>query len=819
MSEDDERYGYFDQENGEYVIQRPDTPTPWMNYLGEDEYVAMISNTGGGYSFYKDPRYRRILRYRYNNVPMDSGARALYLRRGNGDYWSPTWQPVKEQLDEYECRHGVNYTKIRSSYENIETEVTYFVPINESLEVWRVNISNGTEERVDLKLFSLVEFCLWDAFDDMTNFQRNYNTGEVEVDGNVIYHKTEYRERRNHFAFFACSEDIKGFDTQRKAFLGSYRGFDEPIVVEKGESCNSIAHGWSPIGSHEIDLSLEPNESKEVVFLLGYSENSVEEKFSDENKINKSLVRSEIDRYLDTENLDEAFEELKSFWKSRFSSFKVDTPDEDVNKMVNLWTPYQCMMTFNLARSASFYESGVTRGIGFRDSNQDLLSVIHMIPERAKERILDLAATQKKDGGAYHQYQPLTKEGNEAIGSGFNDDPLWLILSISAYIKETGDYSILREQVVYENEEGTEQPLYDHLERGIQYTLDRLGPHGLPLVGHADWNDCLNLNCFSDNPDESFQTHEDKAAGDTAESIFIAGLFTLVANEMAEISENIEELKDPSVYRGYAESMKETVKDVGWDGDWFLRAYDHFGDKVGSNECEEGKIFIETQGVCPMAGIGLEDGKAERALDSVRKHLVTDHGIVLHQPPFTSYKKRLGEISTYPPGYKENGSVFCHTNPWIMISETKVGRGDRAFDYYKRICPSVRESMSDVHGCEPYVYAQTIAGPDAPTEGEAKNSWLTGTAAWNWVAITEWILGIRPDHGGLRIDPCIPSDWDSYEVEREFRGSKYRIHVKNPEGVSKGISSIEVDGEEIDGNLIPVFDDCEVHEIIVKLGQ
>lgn len=779
----------------------------------------MISNTGGGYSFYRDARYRRVLRYRYNNVPADTGARALYLRREDGDYWSPTWQPVRKSLDEYECRHGLNYTKISSSYRGIKTEITYFVPLGETLEVWRVEVKNDSEEPVDLKLFSLVEFCLWDAFDDMSNFQRNYNTGEVEVEDNVIYHKTEYRERRNHFAYFACSEDIDGFDTQRESFLGNYRGFDEPQVVEEGEARDSIAHGWSPIGSHQVNLHLDSGESQELVFLLGYAENQEDEKFSDQDVINKSNVKPTIKRYLDSGVLDEAFEELEEFWNDLLSSFRVETPDEDVNTMVNLWNPYQCMVTFNLARSASFYESGITRGIGFRDSNQDLLSVMHMIPNRARQRILDLAATQKKDGGAYHQYQPLTKEGNEAIGSGFNDDPLWLVLSVSTYIRETGDYSILEEEVVYGNEEGTEEPIYDHLERAIQYTLDRLGPHELPLIGHADWNDCLNLNCFSENPDESFQTHEDKAAGETAESVFIAGLFTLAAREMAEIAEEFDKIDDPSVYREYADEMEETAKESGWDGEWFLRAYDHYGDEVGSQKLDEGKIFVEPQGICPMAGIGLEDGKARKALDSVGEHLATDHGIVLHQPSFTNYKKRLGEISTYPLGYKENGSVFCHTNPWIMISEAKLGRGDKAFDYYKRICPSARESISDVHGCEPYVYAQTIAGPDAPTEGEAKNSWLTGTAAWNWIAITEWILGIRPTHEGLKVDPCIPSDWSGYKVEREFRGTFYEIEVKNRENVSEGVKSIEVDGEEIEGKVLPVFDDDDVHQVRVILGN
>jgi len=765
-------YGHFDDKAKEYVITRPDTPLPWINYLGQKDYFAIISNTGGGYSFYRDARLRRIIRYRYNSAPADVGGRALYLRLPDGDFWSPTWQPVRKELESYECHHGLGYTRIRSTYRGIEADVLYFVPLDETLEVWRVTLRNASSSRVELQLFSFVEFCLWDAYDDMTNFQRNYNTGEVEVEDGVIYHKTEYRERRNHFAYFACSAPVVGFDTSRDVFLGPYRGFDRPVVVEEGRSRNSIAHGWAPVGSHQVRMTLEPSESREVIFLLGYAENPQDEKFSAPGVLNKKYVRKTIERYLDPSRLDEAFEELRKYWDKLLSTYQAQVPDGDMNRMVNIWNPYQCIVTFNLARSASFYESGVGRGIGFRDSNQDMLGVFHMIPERARERILDLAATQLLNGGAYHQYQPLTKRGNEEIGSGFNDDPLWLVLSVAEYLKETGDFSILDEQVVYENKPGTEEPLYDHLKRALRYTLDRLGPHGLPLIGHADWNDCLNLNCFSDTPGESFQTHGDTTSGTTAESVFIAGLFVLVAREMAKIAERRGNHNEATFYREKAEEMMRKVREHGWDGEWFLRAYDHFGDKVGSKECEEGRIYIEPQGICVMAGIGLDDGKAIRALNSVRKYLATEHGIALVRPPYTRYYINLGEISSYPPGYKENGSIFCHTNPWIMISETIVGRGDRAFDYYKRICPSARESISNIHKCEPYVYAQTIAGPDAPTFGEAKNSWLTGTAAWSYVAATQYILGVRPSHEGLVVDPCIPRGWPS--TESRSRGTSCR---------------------------------------------
>jgi cellobiose phosphorylase len=811
-------YGHFDDETKEYVISCPDTPTPWINYLGEKDYLAMISNTGGGYSFYRDPRQRRVIRYRYNAVPADNGGRALYLRLSDGDFWSPTWQPVRKELQAYECYHGAGYTRIRSVYRGVEAEVTYFVPLSQTLEVWRVTLHNTNDKPLELQVFSLVEFCLWNALDDMTNFQRNYNTGELEVEDGVIYHKTEYRERRNHFAYFACSEPVAGFDTSRDAFLGPYRGFDCPLVVQEGKSNNFVAHGWAPIGSHQIRLTLAPNESHEIIFLLGYAENQQDKKFSAPGVINKSNVKRTIRQYLDPAKVDAAFEALRKYWDELFSIYSAQTPDKHVNRMVNVWNPYQCTVTFNLSRSASFYESGISRGIGFRDTNQDLLGYIHMLPARARERILDLAATQLPNGGAYHQYDPLTKRGNADVGGGFNDDPQWLVLSVAAYLKETGDFSILDESVVYDNKPSTEQPIYEHLKRALQYTLDRLGPHRLPLIGHADWNDCLNLNCFSATPGESFQTHMDTTAGTTAESVFIAGLFTLAAKEMSAIAKCGGHQDDVAYYLNQADQMAQRVMEHGWDGEWFLRAYDHFGAKIGSKECDEGRIFIEPQGICIMAGIGVDNGRAVQALDSVQKHLATEHGIVLNQPAYTHYYLNLGEISSYPPGYKENASVFCHTNPWIMISEAILGRGDRAFDYYMRICPSAREPISNIHRCEPYIYAQTIAGRDAPTFGEAKNSWLTGTAAWNLVAITQWILGVRADHDGLIVDPCIPKEWSGFKVTRRFRGATYVIEVKNPSHVCKGVKKVTVDGKILDNKLLPIFGDNKMHQVNVLLG-
>lgn len=795
------QFGNFDDERREYVITRPDTPLPWMNYLGCEEYFGLISNTAGGYSFYKDARLRRLTRYRYNNAPLDIGGRYIYLRDSNsGDYWSPSWQPVKKQLDEYSCRHGMGYTIIKGRYAGIVSQTRYFVPLGENLEIWECEVTNERSEAVDLDLFASVEFCLWDANDDATNFQRNYSVGEVEVEPGVVYHKSEYRERRDHYAFFSCSAPVTGYDTQREGFLGPYRGWDHPLAVETGKCSNSLAVGWAPVGVHQVKIHLAPGARQKIIFLLGYQENPREHKFFPVGSqiIRKDGAKAKIEQYSNPAAVDEAFFKLQKYWDQLLNACQVDTPEIHLNRIINIWNAYQCMATFNMSRSASGFDTGIGRGMGFRDSTQDLLGFVHMIPEKARQRILDLASTQMENGGAYHQYQPLTKRGNNDIGSNFNDDPLWLVLAVAAYLKETADWSILDEIVPFDSNPDNAAPLFEHLERSLQYTLDRTGPHGLPLIGRADWNDCLNLNCFSSEPGQSFQTTVNKE-GKTAESVLIAGLFILAAQEMDAIAKHHGKASEK--YLREADKFEKIVWEAGWDGEWFRRAYRDDGKPVGSKECDEGQIFIEPQGIFVMAGLGLKDGRAKKALDSVADRLISKHGLVLHQPGYTHYRLELGEITSYPPGYKENASVFCHTNPWIMIAETRLGNADRALDYYLRINPSYRENLSEIHRCEPYVYAQMIAGKDAPSHGEAKNSWLTGTAAWNFVAVTQHILGVRPDYDGLFIQPCIPASWKEYQVTRIFRGVRYdfTFHRKGPGKTCR----ISVDGVQLDGNLIP----------------
>ena len=792
------KFGYFDDNHKEYVITNPRTPYPWINYLGNENFFSIISNTAGGYSFYKDARLRRITRYRYNNVPIDDGGKYFYINDGD-QVWSPGWKPCKTELDEYECRHGLGYSKITGKLNGISAEVLHFVPLGFDGEVQKLTLTNSGDKPKSLKIYSFAEWALWDALDDMTNFQRNFNIGEVEIEGSTIYHKTEYRERRNHYAFYSVNQPISGFDTDRETFFGLYNGFDNPEMVNSGNCGNSIANGWAPIASHYIEVNLEPGETKEFVYVLGYVENEQNSKFISPNVINKSKALKMIDQFKSVNLVNDAFFELKKYWENLLCNLHIVSDDSKLDRMVNIWNQYQCMVTYFFSRSASYFESGIGRGMGFRDSNQDIIGMVHMVPELAKQRIIDLAATQMKDGSAYHQYQPLTKKGNSEVGGNFNDDPLWLILAVSTYLKETGDWSLLDLKVPFDNDNNPEATMFDHIRMSFFHVVENLGQHGLPLIGRADWNDCLNLNCFSENPGESFQTTENKS-DNVAESVMIAGMFVMYGNEFVRICEKTGNNEQASIAKNHVVNMVDAIDNHGWDGNWFLRAYDNFGDKIGSKENDEGQIFIESQGFCTMAGIGHDDGRAQKAMDSVSERLATPYGIVLVNPPFTSYRLNIGEITSYPPGYKENAGIFCHNNPWVIISEAMLGNNEKAFDYYTRIAPAYLEDISELHKTEPYVYSQMIAGKDAAIPGQAKNSWLTGTAAWNLYSISHYILGIRPDYNGLTIDPKIPKSIKEIKITRKFRGATYCIKIINKGGNK---SHITMDDSVIAGNTLP----------------
>ena len=810
------KFGYFDDANREYVITTPKTPLPWINYLGCNDFFSLISNTCGGYSFYKDAKLLRLTRYRYNDTPNDVNGKYFYIKDGD-TIWNPGWKPTKTELDSYECRHGIGYSRFISSKNDVQASVLAFVPMNDTCEINQVKLTNNSSSSKTLSLFSYVEWCLWNADDDMKNFQRNFSTGEVEIVDSTIFHKTEYRERRNHYAVYSVNAKIDGFDTIRDEFLGAYNGTDDPTAVKNGACTNSVASGWQPIASHQINITLNPGETRSFVFVLGYIENPEDEKWESKGVVNKKRAYEMLDRYKTDADVDKAFAELNEYWNGLLSKYTVKSSNDKVDRMVNIWNQYQCMVTFNMSRSASYYESGIGRGMGFRDSCQDLLGFVHLIPDRARERIIDIASTQFQDGSAYHQYQPLTKKGNSDIGSGFNDDPLWLIAGTSAYVRETGDTTILTEMVPYDNDMSVATPLMGHLKRSFDYTVNHKGPHNLPLIGRADWNDCLNLNCFSEHPGESFQTFG-PSEGPVAESVFIAGMFVKYGEEYAQLCELMGDQKEADYAREEVAKMYDAVLKDGWDGDWFVRAYDAYGQKIGSKECEEGQIYIESNGFCSLAGIGVKEGLAKKALDSVKEKLDTKYGVMILQPAYTRYHLELGEISSYPPGYKENAGIFCHNNPWVSIAETVIGRGDRAFEIYQKTCPAYCEEFSEIHRTEPYVYSQMVAGRDAKFHGEAKNSWLTGTAAWTFVNVSQYILGVYPTHNRLSIDPCVPKDFGDFELTRKFREGTYNIKVQNPDKVEKGIKSITVDGKAIDGCVIPYVKGKETYDVVVTMG-
>lgn len=805
------QFGKFDDSSREYVITTPRTPHPWINYLGTEGFFSLLSNTAGGYSFYRDARLRRLTRYRYNDVPQDSNGRYLYIQERQpssgkslgklkGEPWNPSWKPAKTELDFYECRHGLSRTTIIGEKNGLRATVRYMVPVGTNAELQELVLENTSREEKAVCIHSFVEFCLWNALDDFTNFQRNLSTGQVEVEGSAIYHVTEYRERRNHYAFFWTDAEIAGFDSDREAFIGRDGDFARPAAVMQGASWNSVADGWSPVASHRIEWTLEPGEKRRALFMLGYIENPQNAKWEKPGVVNKDLARKLQSRFSEPGAFQAAWDELTRFWDEKLSHFSISTGEEKLDRMANIWNQYQCVVTYNMARSASYFESGIGRGIGFRDTCQDMLGFVHLMPEKARERLFDVASTQFPNGGAYHQFQPLTKRGNADIGGNFNDDPLWLVIGVAGYLKETGDWDFLKVPVPFDNNPANTASLFEHLKRSFHHVTDNLGPHGLPLIGRADWNDCLNLNCFSTDPNDSFQTSTNKD-GKTAESILIAQMFLYAAPDYIEICRRVGDTEEAKTAEKAAKAMEAAILAHGWDGQWFLRAYDDASHKVGSASCEDGKIYIETQGFGAMALIGQDRGYPKQALDSVAQHLDTPHGIVILDPPYKTYHLELGEVSSYPPGYKENGGIFCHNNPWVMIGEVRVGRPDRAFEYWKKIAPAYREAISELHRMEPYVYSQMIAGKGSRRHGEAKNSWLTGTAAWNFVALSQWILGIRPAFDGLVVEPRLPSHIKKAVIHRYFRGAHYEIEVENR--TNDGPVKLTVNGKAQSGTLVP----------------
>jgi len=787
----DLEYGHFSKDNLEYIITRPDTPTPWINYLGNSEYCAMISNTAGGYSFHIDPRNRRITRYRYNSLPIDRPGRYIYIRDSKtGEYWSPTWQPTLTKLDRYECRHGLGYTKFSSSFSGIDSDVTYFVPVDHNLEIWTLTLKNTSSEDVYLKILSYSEFSLWDATRDQNDLQSIQFVGISRYnEGVILYH---FFDESTGYAFFASSEKIESYDCNRECFIGKYRDESNPEAVERGGCSRSEAIGGNPIAATCSSVSLKPMESKTIIYVQGVARE-------------KSEVKSLVAKFIDKGNVDSEFQKLRGHWSSYLGKMNVETEDSDFNTMVNVWNQYQCRVTFDWSRYVSFYETGIGRGMGFRDCCQDILGVVHAFPERVRQRIIDLAKVQFENGRVYHIYFPLTGEGGfpyyvKKDMPFFSDDHLWLILAVAEYVKETGDFSIIGEEVSFV--EGPAATIYEHMQQSISFAQSKMGNHSLPLLGTADWNDPLSI----------------PGPNNAAESVFAAMLLHKALLELAELSNESGMSREAQEYLDLAKKTKNHLNKITWDGNWYIRAFDDSGEPIGSKNCEEGRIFLNTQSWSVLSGIAV-NARGQKSMDSVKEYLDTKHGLALLAPTYSRYHSEIGALTSYAPGLKENGSIWSHANAWAIIAECMLGRGNQAYEYYKKLAPPARNSIAEIRKSEPYVYAQTIAGVDHPSFGEAKQSWLTGTAAWMMKAATNWIVGVRPQYHGLLIDPCVPTSWRSFRMTRQFRGTIYDIVFSNPKSVSKGIEDIHVDGRPFETNLLPVFSDGKMHKISVTMGQ
>ena len=783
-------YGYFSRNDKEYVITKPDTPTPWINYLSNSEYCAIISNTAGGYSFHIDPKDRRVLRYRYNNLPLDRPGRYIYIRDNKtGDYWSPTWQPVAKELSGYQCVHGLGYTRISSAYSGIEAEITFFVPLDENLEIWKLTLRNASREGRVLTVFSYAEFCLWEASRDQTDLQSIQGLGIARYEEDAIFYS--FFDVSTGYAFFASSGRVTGQDCNREKFIGLYRDESNPAAVERGQCFSSETRGGNPIAATSNLVKLGFGEAETIIFVLGVAKE-------------KSEAKRYIEKFRKETNVDAEFQRLREYWDVYLNSLHVNVPDKEFNTMINVWNQYQCKTTFDWSRYVSFYETGIGRGMGFRDSNQDTLGVVHAFPRRVRQRILDLAKNQFESGRAYHIYYPLTGEGGfpyyvKERMRFFSDDHLWLILSVCEYIKETGDITVLDENVKFV--EGPSASLYEHLKRSIDFTLNNMGNHGLPLLGTADWNDPLSL----------------PGPNDAAESVWTAMLFHKVLLELRELCNEYKRKKDAQKFAAIANRTKNHLNKTAWDGHWYFRAYDDLGNLIGSSRCKEGRIYLNAQSWAIISQIAPRE-RAVQCMNSARKHLDTKYGIRLLAPAYSRYYPEIGALTSYVPGLKENASIWSHANAWAILAECMLGRGDQAYEYYKKLAPPTKNRMAEIHEAEPYVYAQTIAGKDHPNFGAARQSWLTGTAAWMFKVATNWILGIRPQYHGLLVDPCIPKDWTEFEITRDFRNSIYEIRVRNPDHVSKGIKDVTVDGKKSKTSLIPSFADGKRHMVLITMG-
>jgi cellobiose phosphorylase len=781
------QYGYFDDQRKEYVITRPDTPRSWSNYLGSTRYGAIITNNAGGYSFFHSSAQGKFLRLRFNAIPMDQPGRYVYFHdRVSKDYWSASWQPVGKPLDKYksECHHGSAYTIIRSHYNEIESETLYFVPLGKDFECWRIRVTNSGNHKRSLRAFTFVEFASnWNAMDDMNNLQYAQYIIKTNYIQNIIDHgsnlfippqpdKFQEKDQARHTFIGIVGAQVTGFDTDREKFIGPYRTYSNPLSVERGKCGNTLAEGDNGCGSLQIDLELEAGETREFSVILGIGSAVSEGKKA-------------IEEFSNPEVIEKSFEEVRIYWHNRIEGLTAETPDSGFNSMINMWNPFNNLITFAWSRAASLIYSGERDGLGYRDTVQDMIGVLHNIPDEAGERLELMITGQVSTGGAMPVVKPFAhKPGNEkapAENEYRSDDCMWLFNTVPTYIKETGKVDFYEKVLPYADK--GKDTVLGHLRRAIEFNLGRTGTHGLPCGLAADWNDCLVL-------------------GQKGETVFVALQLRYALKTYIEIGTLLKKNKEIEWGQKHLEQLDINIEKYAWDGDWYLRAYRHDGLKLGSKDNDEGSIFLNPQSWAILS----EHAKGDRAahiMEQVDKYLVTEYGIALLDPPYEKTESSVVKAPLFNKGMKENAAIFCHTQGWAVMAQTFLGNGNKAFEYYNAYLPAAYNNKAEIRETEPYVYAQSTNSKYNMRFGSSRNPWLSGTAAWAYYAAAQYIMGIRPDYDGLIIDPCIPSEWKGFNASRTFRGKKIRITVENPCHLEKGVKQIEINGKTIKGNKIP----------------
>ncbi len=782
------KYGYFSGDRLEFVITRPDTPVPWVNYLSNGRYHALISNTGGGFSFYRSPKDSRITRWRYNSLPMDRPGRYIYIRnRKTGAYWSPTWQPTVTALDGYECRHGLYYSRFKTGYDNIQADLTFFVP-EDDLEIWRIRLTNNSAIKKQLDIFAYTELCLGHALVDLINQPNDQHFNDVyfNKEHKILMASKRYwvtysgptvkqsNQAWDRYVFFASSLPVSHWDGSKNNFIGRWCSETNPQAVEQGYCSDSDITSGDAVAALQMPLDLKAGESVDFVIMLGVVPKPEAQ----------TATPKLVNKYRDIKTVDQQFEALRSNWREYVNHVHIDTPDEDMNTFINVWNQYQTSVTFRFSRDASYYHGGLLFGRGFRDSCQDLMGPVIARPEWVKERILEMCTYQFADGSTYHLYYPLTGGGER---TGHTDTPLWLPLAIMTYLKETGDFDLLQIDLPFQDRGST--PVLQHLYAAINYTLANLTDRKLAKFGPGDWNDTLD-----------YLGREGRG-----ESVWVTMFLCYILNETIDLCAHLRDLKMADHYRREYEMVADAVNTQCWDGTWYIRGTNDRGEEIGSSANEEGKIFLNTQSWAVISGIARED-RARLCMEAVKEHLETGKGPKILHPAYTKIDPDIGLATRCVSGKKENGAVFNHPVSWSIIAECILGRGDRAFEIYKKALPNNPAIDIDRYETEPYVYSEYVTSPDHPTYGQASHSWLTGSSVWMLRGALDYILGVQPTYTGLNIDPCLPAHFKKVKIERMYRGKKYDIVIENPKGLHRGVQNLTINGKSFTGNLIDLDD-------------